>query len=430
MIFRFNPPFWSEISQSGMFDSQRLSTIMRVARQGVPTFQIPSPYFYRFHLFWRDMQLWEETFQEMKVDLNDPNTTGTSTPSPGADNSIVQAWFKPRKDVTWRLMMSSSILHHHVVMPARHWNNLFVPLRKCCAKMFDHETMQPFRLNCSLKPNPMDGRFQPPNISGFLKWGYPKSSQSDFNNFGIDTRPDLGILMDFASPPILRCLRNPHVSSLAYSSSVFAGDERMKGWPKKKTQKTCWTVPIFRNPPGTFRRTFSFTSRAGSCWEKSSWVSYFTLSNLRKLLENQGIFNTQKIWSFHGIQPQKNLWIDGDLPSVSHSEMIYMVWPEFLNSLLKANEWCETEPQTPSLPSLWSHSKKKNDAKFEMTDGVPWVLPYSLLSIRSTKASKLRKWPENFTSKKYLSSNPYSSFHSWLSRQDVWCVKYIYPLVI
>lgn len=133
-----------------------------------------------------------ETFQEMKVDLNDPNTTGTSTPSPGADNSIVQAWFKPRKDVTWRLMMSSSILHHHVVMPARHWNNLFVPLRKCCAKMFDHETMQPFRLNCSLKPNPMDGRFQPPNISGFLKWGYPKSSQSDFNNynFGIDTRPD------------------------------------------------------------------------------------------------------------------------------------------------------------------------------------------------------------------------------------------------
>ena len=247
MIFRFNPPFWSEISQSGMFDSQRLSTIMRVARQGVPTFQIPSPYFYRFHLFWRDMQLWEETFQEMKVDLNDPNTTGTSTPSPGADNSIVQAWFKPRKDVTWRLMMSSSILHHHVVMPARHWNNLFVPLRKCCAKMFDHETMQPFRLNCSLKPNPMDGRFQPPNISGFLKWGYPKSSQSDFNNFGIDTRPDLGILMDFASPPILRCLRNPHVSSLAYSSSVFAGDERVKGWPKKHT-KNLLNCPHFQKP--------------------------------------------------------------------------------------------------------------------------------------------------------------------------------------
>ena len=84
----------------------------------------------------------------------------------------------------------------------------------------------------------------PPNISGFPNWGYSKSSQSDFNNFGIDTRPDLGILMDFASPPILRCLRNPHVSSLAYSSSVFAGDERMTGWPKKNHKKPVELSPF------------------------------------------------------------------------------------------------------------------------------------------------------------------------------------------
>ena len=211
----------------------------------------------------------------MKVDLNDPNTTDTSTPSPGADNAIVQAWFKPRKDVTWRLMMSSSILHHHVVMPARHWNKLFVPLRKCCAKMFDHETMQPFRWKIvPLNQIPWMAGSNPPIFQVFQNFWVRQIIPVRLQEFWDWHPAGLGGFGWILRVPHFEMLKKPpNLSSLAYSSSsVFAGDERMT---QKKTnknhKKTCWGPKKFRNhPPGTFRTTFSFTSRAGSCWEKSS----------------------------------------------------------------------------------------------------------------------------------------------------------------
>ena len=147
----------------------------------------------------------------------------------------------------------------------------------------------------------------PPNISGFPNWGYSKSSQSDFNNFGIDTRPDLGILMDFASPPILRCLRNPHVSSLAYSSSVFAGDERMTGWPKKKPQKNLLNCPHFQKPtrhlPNDFLLHQPRRQLLGEIllnFEKTMGSVVLHPVKPSEITGKPGDLTSKK-WSFHGI---------------------------------------------------------------------------------------------------------------------------------
>jgi hypothetical protein len=145
----------------------------------------------------------------------------------------------------------------------------------------------------------------PPIFQVFWNGGTPNDPSQTSTITILGLTPGRTDFDGFCESPILRCLRNPHVSSLAYSSSVFAGDERITGWPKKNT----WPVELspFSETHCTFRTTFSFTSRAGSCWEKSSWISKKNHGSVvlhpvkpSEITGKPGDLTSKK-WSFHGI---------------------------------------------------------------------------------------------------------------------------------